>query len=126
MTGKIPQIGPYCGPSTLAKLDGRTREAALMRQVRAELTAHCGGHPNAVQRQLIERAVVLSLRVAQLDAKILAGEALTLHDSNFALAWNNALRRTLVALGAGAGPALAADPLAALRLHTADRGTEAA
>jgi hypothetical protein len=93
------KIGPYSRPFALAKLDGRTREASLMRRVRAELTAHCGGSPSATQRALIERAVILSLRVAQIDAKILAGEALTLHDSNFALAWNNSLRRTLVALG---------------------------
>jgi hypothetical protein len=70
-----------------------------MRRVRAELTAHVGGNPSAVQRALIERAVILSLRVAQIDAKILSGDGLTLHDSNFALAWNNALRRTLAALG---------------------------
>jgi hypothetical protein len=96
---KVRQIGSYCRPVTLAKLDGRTREAALMRQVRADLTAHVGGSPSAIQRALIERAVVLSLRVAQIDAAIVAGKALTLHDANFALAWNNALRRTLVALG---------------------------
>src|SRR5271170_4359609 len=96
---KVRRIGPNCRPVTLAKLDGRTREAALMRQVRAELTAHCGTPISPVQAALIERAVILSLRVAQIDAKIIAGEVLTLHDGNFALAWNNALRRTLVALG---------------------------
>jgi hypothetical protein len=121
------EIGPYSGPLTLAKLDGRTREAALMRRVRAELTAHCGGNPNAVQRALIERAAILSLRVAQLDAKIVAGEALTLHDSNFALAWNNALRRTLAALGLEPARAEPLDPMAALRAHVAARqGSEAA
>jgi hypothetical protein len=111
LTEKTRAIGAYCRPPTLAKLDGRTREAALMRRVRADLIQHVGGSPNAVQRALIERAAVLGLRVAQLDAKIMAGEALTLHDSNFALAWNNALRRTLVALGltpaAGKPPTLA-------------------
>jgi hypothetical protein len=100
----------------LSKLDGRTREANLMKRVREELYAHVGGKPTTTQRLLIERAVILSLRVAQIDAKILAGEPLTTHDSNFALAWNNALRRTLVALGSGAAaraPTLA-DHLASL------------
>src|SRR5262249_49763616 len=83
----------------LAKLDGRTREAALMRRVRAELTAHVGGEPTVTQRLLIERAAILSLRVAQLDARILTGELLTQHDNQHGLAWNNALRRTVVALG---------------------------
>jgi hypothetical protein len=115
------KIGPYSRPVTLAKLDGRTKEAALMRRVRAELTAHCGS-PSATQRALIERAVILSLRVAQIDAKILAGEALTLHDSNFALAWNNALRRTLIALGQ---PAAAKAPTLAEAMAEARREREA-
>jgi hypothetical protein len=92
-----------------------------MRRVRAELTAHVGGNPNAVQRALIERAVILSLRVAQIDAKIIAGEALTLHDSNFALAWNNALRRTLAALGLEPAITKPTDPMAAIRAHVAAR-----
>ena len=69
-------IGPYCSPLALAKLDGRTREAALMRRVRAELTAHVGGHPTFPQKCLIERAAVLALRIAQIDLKMLAGEPL--------------------------------------------------
>jgi hypothetical protein len=96
---KVRQIGPSSRPHVLAKLDGRTREAALMRRVREELTLHVGGHPNAIQRALIERAVILSLRVAQIDAKIIAGEELSLHASNHAIAFNNSLRRTLVELG---------------------------
>jgi hypothetical protein len=96
---KAHRIGRYSRAHPLAKVDGRTREAALMRRVRSDLTRHVGGSPNAVERVLIERAVILSLRVAQIDAKILADETLTLHDSQFALAWNNSLRRTLVALG---------------------------
>lgn len=82
--------------------------------VRADLTAHVGGNPTAVQRALIERAAILTLRVKQLDAKIIAGEALTLHDSNFLIAWNNALRRTLVALGVEATSTQAQPTLADL------------
>jgi hypothetical protein len=107
---KLPAIGAYCRP--LAELDGRTREATLMRRVRAELTAHCGGALNAVQRALIERAAILSIRVAQVDAKIIAGEALMLHVSNFALAWNKALRRTVAALSLEHGAAKPSDPMA--------------
>lgn len=32
---------------TLARRDGRTREARLLRAIRAELTEHVGGHPSA-------------------------------------------------------------------------------
>jgi hypothetical protein len=73
-----------------------------MRRVRAELTEHVGGHPSVTERMLIERATMLSLRVAQIDAKILSDEVLTLHDNQHALAWINALRRTLVDLGLAA------------------------
>ena len=67
--------------------------------MRAELTAHCGGNPSFPQAMLIERAAVLALRIAQIEAKMLAGEALTLHDNNHAIAWHNAYRRTLTAIG---------------------------
>jgi hypothetical protein len=125
---KTRSIGSNSRPVALAKLDGRTKEAALMRRVRADLIAHVGGLPTVTQRLLIERAVVLSLRVAQIDAKILAGESLTLHDSNFALAWNNALRRTLVALGIEPARSRPLDPMEAIRRHVAARtgGSEAA
>ena len=118
-------IGPYCRPVTLAQLDGRTREAALMRRVRTELVAHVGGNPTFPQRLLIERAVILSLRCAQIDAKILEGQPLTLHDSNFALAWNNALRRTLVELGAEPATAKPMDAMEYGRLLDERRRAEA-
>lgn len=70
-----------------------------MRQVRAELTAHVGGQPSATQRALIDRAVWLSLHVAQLDARAAEGRGLTEHDSRTYLAWSNTLTRTLRQLG---------------------------
>jgi hypothetical protein len=93
------RIGPYSRPAAIVELDGRTKEALLMARVRDELTAHVGGNPTAVERILIERAVMLSLRCAQLDIKIMSGEVLTQHDNSHALAWNNGLRRCLVDLG---------------------------
>ena len=107
-------IGPY---GSLARLDGRSREAVFIRKVRKDLLAHVGVPPTVVQRLLIERATILSLRLAQIDERILT-DGLTLHDNNQAIAWQNALTRVLVALGvpkdaAPAVPSLA-DHLAAL------------
>jgi hypothetical protein len=93
------RIGPHSRRHNLAKVDGRTKEANLMRSVRDELTLHVGGKPSAVQRALIERAVWLSLRLAQLDRKIASGRDFTQIDSNTHLAWNNSLTRTLARLG---------------------------
>jgi hypothetical protein len=70
-----------------------------MRQVRQDLTQHVGGKPSAVQRAMIERAVWLSLRLAQLDRKIADSKNFTEIDSNCYLAWNNSLVRTLARLG---------------------------
>ena len=99
MAGKAPQIGPYSRPTMLAKLDQRTREARLMRETRAALVAHVGGHPSVTEYALIERAVWLSLRVAQLNAKLAGGDAFTDHDSRTYLAWSNALGRCFRELG---------------------------
>lgn len=121
MAGKVRKITKLSAPHTIAKLDGRTRESILMRRVRAELTAHCGGRPTCTERLLIERCVVLSLKCAQIDEMILRGDPLTQHDATHALAWNNALRRALTALGQGKttqGPTLA-DHLAKLTTRAA-------
>jgi hypothetical protein len=69
----------------------------LMQRIRDELTAHVGT-PNVVQKLLIERAVVLSLRLAMLDQKIIDDQIIAT-DNHMAIAWQNALTRTLVALG---------------------------
>ena len=94
----VRQIGRYSRPHRLAKLDGFTREAALMRDTRARLIAHVGGSPSAVELALIERAAQLTFKVAQLDAKLDAN-AMSDHDHRHYLAWSNSLTRTLEKLG---------------------------
>jgi hypothetical protein len=103
---KGSHLGVYSCNTSLVEVDKRSREYRLMRQVRKDLTAHIGGSPNPAQRMLIERAVVLSLRVAMLDQKIVSGEILTQLDNNQYLAWSNALVRTIARLGIdpAAGP----------------------
>ncbi len=75
----------------------RSKEGRLLRTVRAELTAHVGT-PSATQRILIERAAVLSLQIAMLDAKHADG-GLTPHDQREYLAWTNALTRLMRQIG---------------------------
>ena len=91
-------IGPYSRPHRLAKLDGRTMIAKLMRETRAALIAHVGGEPSATQRALIERVVWLTVKCSLIDAKIVAGTD-NYYDSKSYLAWSNALRRALRDLG---------------------------
>jgi hypothetical protein len=87
-----------------------------MRRVRADLVSHVGGNPCATQRMLIERAVMLSLKVALLDKKLTAGHDFTQIDSNTYLAWSNSLQRCLRDLGVQ--PAVAKPPSLADHLAT--------
>lgn len=114
-TADMAHLPPYSRPNALAKIDGRTREARLMREARAELVAHVGGTPSATQRVLIERAVQLTLQIAMLDAKQ-AGGGLTEHDGRTYLAWTNTLTRLMRQLGmtgAAQRPRSLADHIAA-------------
>lgn len=95
----MPRLKPYSRPPALAKLDHRTREARFMKERRAELLAHVGGSPSAVQRMLIERACWLSLQVAMLDMKQAEGRDFTPHDVDQYLAWTGSLTRLLRNLG---------------------------
>lgn len=96
----MARLSPYSRAKVIAKVDGRTVEAKLLRTTRAELTAHLGGTPSATQRVLIDRAAMLTLHLALLDKKTLfAGGTLTEHDSKQYLAWSNALGRAVRDLG---------------------------
>ena len=54
LTEKTRATGPYCRPVTLGKLDGRTKQGALMRRVREDLTGHIGGAPSDGRSELSE------------------------------------------------------------------------
>ena len=94
------QIGPYSSEGALAGIDARSREWRYMEKCKRELIAHIGGTPNLVQRQLIERAAILMLRVRMMDRRLLEndGSAFTNNDSTQFCAWSNSLSRTLVLL----------------------------
>lgn len=111
-------MNPECSPNTLAKLDGRTREARLMQKVRAELVAHVGGSPSATQRALIERAANLTVRLAVMDQKFAETGVQSEHDSRTYLAWTNTLTRTMRHLGLEGPPA----KTKTLQDHLAERG----
>ena len=66
-TPDMPKLGPYSWTAILSKLDGRTREARLMRGTRSALVAHVGGRASVVQQTLIERACQLQIRIAMMD-----------------------------------------------------------
>ena len=104
----------------LGEVDGRLRGSRFMRQLIRELTTHCGGHPSAVQRRIIQRAAVLHLHLALLDAKTGPDGSMSEAIARQYLAWNNAYVRTLNALGLKA-----AKPTASLTDYLAVRHADA-
>jgi hypothetical protein len=98
-TSSTPGIRPYSHSGTLAKLDQRTKEARLLRETLAELLAHVGGRPSAIQRALIEQLVQIRLRLAVMDRRFAETGAQTDHDSRTYLAWANSYARLLRQLG---------------------------
>jgi hypothetical protein len=102
--GDMPKLGPYSQTSTLAKLDGRTREARLIKSLRAELTAHVGNAPSVTQRLLIDQAVQLQLRIALMDAEGTDPGEMSERRQVQYLAWTGALARLLQQLGMKPAP----------------------
>lgn len=101
----MKQLGPYSGPSRLAKLDGRTREGRLMRDTRRALVQHVGGHPSVAQALIIDRIVNLTIRIAAMDRKFAEVGMMTDGDTAVYLAWTGTLTRSLRELGIKGAPA---------------------
>ena len=94
-------IGPYSSAGAMSLIDGRTRQALFMQRLRKKLLDHFGGDPTITQRQLIERAVRLSMQVEIFDAKFFKDGELSERDQRQHVTYSNALSRTLAKLGVG-------------------------
>lgn len=116
----LPRLGAYSKEMVLARPDGRTREARLLKAARAALFTHLGGEDrlSAPQRALVERAAMLQLRVASLDTKIIDG-TFSEFDAKTYLAFSNSLTRTMTALGLEPAAATPIDPMQRLHDHLA-------
>jgi hypothetical protein len=109
---KAPRlINPEWRPAMLGKLDRRTWQGRLLRDVRLELAEHVGGHPSAAQLALIEQVAQIRLRLAMFDRKHAERGRMSAHDGRTYLAWANSYSRMLLALGLERHqPAAAAKP----------------
>ena len=76
-------------------IDRRTLAGRHLADVRERLTALVGGEPDIGQREIIDRAAMLSLKIVQMDKKIMAGNDFSEHDSAFYLDWTDANCRIL-------------------------------
>lgn len=88
----------------LDAIDGRSCEARLLRQVREQLTAQCGGNPSPAMVALIERAAMLTLRLREIDNRALAEGGLSTADSRQYISFTAALARLLRSFEASTAP----------------------
>lgn len=95
----MAKLGPYSKQANLGNLDGRTREARLVKSLRLELTAQIGGSPTTTQQVLISQAALLQLRIALMDRDSPKIGELTERNQVQYLAWTNSLSRCLRDLG---------------------------
>jgi hypothetical protein len=88
-------------------LDGRSKEARLVKSLRNELIAHVGGKPTIAQQILIEQATTLRLRIAMMEAEQAEsddpGRWPERRQVQF-LAWTSALTRLLREIGLEGAP----------------------
>ena len=101
---RMPRIGPYSSCATLSKLDGRTKQARLVKSLRAELLTHVGNRPTVPQRLLIDQACQLQLRLALMDAEGTEPGGMTERNQVQYLAWSGSLARILDRIGMKAAP----------------------
>ena len=91
-------VGPYSRPHRLRKLDGRTKEAKLLRAVTAQLIAHLGGKATVTEKILVDQCAQLCLRLAQLNDKMASG-SLSETDNKVYVCFSNTLSRMMRQLG---------------------------
>ncbi len=88
------------GYRQLRQLDGRSREAKIIREIQAALVDALGGDPSPQQILIIQRACVKALRCAAMEHEILSRDG-DVPDSlqHDYLRWSRELRSDLLALG---------------------------
>ena len=91
----MPRIGPFSTAEALSALDGRSREARLLKIARKELTDLIGGNPNVAQRELIAQASWMKLRIALMNERLIQGENLDEPGTRQFQGWCNAYARLL-------------------------------
>ena len=101
-TGKAPKrahrIGPYSAPTRIAKVDRRTREGKVMREIAQVLREHVG-NPTVPQEMLIETTAFLWVQVNLLAPKVMEGTAPSDFGDRQLLSYINQMRRNLETLG---------------------------
>lgn len=101
-SGHRSKLGPYSRRlhrgAVGDSIDGRSALGRFIRNLEAELIAHCGGSPSITQKMLIDQAIQLRLQRDALIEKRASG-GWTPHDGRAYGALLNAYRLTIRELG---------------------------
>ena len=62
-------LGPRSRRTSIDRLDKRTHEARFLKRMRAELARNVGENPTFAQKEMIDLAAMLALRIKIADAK---------------------------------------------------------
>lgn len=62
-------LGPRSRRTSIDRMDKRTHEARFIKRMRANLIANVGGNPTFAQKEMIDLAAMLALRIKMADAK---------------------------------------------------------
>jgi hypothetical protein len=124
------RLGPYSGIGAIAALDGRSVEYRYFKHCRDAFLAYIGTPPTVVQRELIEQAAWLKVRLAVVNRRLAEDDGAQVVTEDSDLACISALSRILILLDFTRGPSgeLAANEarLAAFEaLHSAFRAGSA-
>lgn len=112
---KRRKVGPFSRRLSFGQLDLRTAEGQFADDVRVALSEQLGGNPTPAQQLLIQSAALKALRCELLIRRVLTEESIKSNADNHCLAWLNALRRDLEALGLQPAAGPPTDPMAAIR-----------
>jgi hypothetical protein len=102
---KRRKIGPFARRLSFGQLDLRTAEGQFANDVRLALTEQLGGNPTPAQQLLIQSVSLKALRCELLTRRVLCEQNIKSNNDNHLLAWMNAMRRDLQALGLDTAPA---------------------
>jgi hypothetical protein len=80
-------------------VDGRSRHGRYLSRCRAELLRHVGADASPVMLALVDRVAMVRLRLALLDERAAAGQALSATEERSYVALSGSLARLLARLG---------------------------
>jgi hypothetical protein len=84
------------------RIDLRSPTAKFLRRVKRELSSHVGGNPTPPEFLIIDQCAVLTLQLARIDERIVAGDATTADEDRHAVILQR-LCRALSMLGLAGG-----------------------